>query len=116
MAGQTRNGRKKRDRVAYDDARKVAEFFEGFRGLSAVMGDWNSVAQDDSLAPLRDQGWTCNQLDGKRIPTHGRWAPDHVWWRKDKRISYVRQVALDGTRSDHRPLLVTFELVNRKAS
>jgi len=102
-----------RHRVALEDARRVAETFVGYRSLVTVMGDWNSTAGDHTLKPLRHHGWTCNQLVGGHVGTHGQWAPDHVWWKKDDRISYVQHRVLTDTESDHRPLLVTFELTSR---
>jgi hypothetical protein len=77
------------------------------------MGDWNAKAKDDTLAPMRRRRWTSNQLVGGKVPTHGKWAPDHVWWKKADRIRFVEHEAIKGTRSDHRPLLVTLEITHK---
>lgn len=114
------NAHGKREEVATEHARNVAAFFRRHRSISAVMGDWNSRAWVNSLKPLSDHGWTSDQL-GHFVPTHGlHWAPDHVWWRerwqngkRDDRIRYVGHHTIGGTGSDHRPLVVDFELTER---
>ncbi len=78
--------------------------------ITLVGGDFNAQPTDATLAPLRDAGWTCNHMEGKKRGTHGRRAIDGVWWRRnDKRIRFDRH-QVRATRSDHDAVIVTFDI------
>jgi Endonuclease/Exonuclease/phosphatase family len=116
VAGQTPDGSTIRDDVAEQHAREIVQHFRGYGGIPIVLGDWNSWPDDDSLRPFRLADWRTDQALHRRLPTHGkRWAPDAAWWRPDHRIEFLRHRTLDGTRSDHRPLLVDYEITPRIA-
>lgn len=111
FAGQ-RVGNERYERATVH-ARRVVDALADYTGVPVVMGDWNSVPDSDTLAPLRRAGWTCDQLEGKRLPTHGGWVPDHVWWRKDERIAFDSHHTIKNG-SDHNALIVSFDLKEKR--
>lgn len=110
VAGQTPQGDTARDTVALHHAARVRREMRETEGYKIVGGDWNSWPDDDSLRPLRQAGWTCDQLEDKRLGTHGHWAPDHVWWDQVKGLDYHSHRVARDVGSDHRPLVATFQL------
>ncbi len=102
----------RREVAASLHALRVAKTFEGYTGVPVVGGDWNAEPDRHSLRQLRHEDWTCDQLAGRRIPTHGGWCPDHVWWRKDDRIRFRSHDTLSNG-SDHDALVVQFALTIR---
>lgn len=114
VAGQTRDGDSKRDRVAERHAAAVVRELE-HAPRPIVPGDWNSLPLDDSLAPFRRERWTCDQLQLERLNTHGGWCPDHVWFRpwsrgKSADLRVVDHWLADSIGSDHDPLVVRFRV------
>lgn len=110
VAGQTPERDTERDEHAHRHAQRVATEMRNTDGYSIVGADWNSLPGDDSLRPLRQAGWTCDQLRGRRLDTHGHWCPDHVWWEHQERLHFVGHRLGRPIGGDHRPLVATFQL------
>ncbi|MGH3362860.1 MAG: hypothetical protein ACRDOM_10430 [Nocardioides sp.] len=98
----------RRARIGRDMLVTVATTFEDYTGVPIVGGDYNTLPTSRTVAPLRDAGWACSH-DKRRIGTHGKWTPDHVWWRPSDRIAFVRQSARN-THSDHDALQVVLDI------
>lgn len=103
----------KREDIATAMAGKVVAQFKGYRGLVWVGGDGNSEPDVDSTRPLRAAGWTCDQLAGQRLPTHGAWCPDHLWYRPDDRALFLGHETHE-THSDHDILVGRWDVLKRK--
>lgn len=106
----------RRSQAATLHARRVEDAFHRYTGFPIVLGDWNSDPDSPTLAPLRHAGWTCDQLAGRLLPTHGPgWCPDHGWFRKgDDRAEFHSHETITN-RSDHRAVRVRFALTVRAA-
>lgn len=96
----------KRERAGRLMSSRTDHAFSHYTGNVMIGGDWNTEPGEYSLAPLRTNGWTCDQLKFKRIPTHGHWCPDHIWWRREDDIVVEGHDAHE-THSDHKLLVVT---------
>lgn len=109
VAGQ---GHHEREDVARRHVAHVRARFEHYTGNPIVLADWNALPRDPILDQLRFHGWQTDQVVGGRLPTHGTWSPDHVWWRESDRVSFKDHHTI-ATKSDHDALVVTLKLKHR---
>ncbi len=104
-------GNEREDAATLQSEREV-DAFHGYTGIPIIGADNNAEPDMPCLDPLRHAGWKCDQLVGRRIPTHGGWCPDHIWWRDDDRISLARHRVI-ANDSDHRADIADFDITLR---
>ena len=109
VAGQSRQ---RRARVATRHVRHVVSRLRRVAGIRLVMGDFNTRPRSKVLVPLRAAGWTSDQIVGRRLDTHGTWAPDQVWWKPARGLRLVEHHTTSN-RSDHDALFATLTLPSR---
>ena len=108
--GQTDNN--VRDRVATAMAQNAVGYMRQYRGIRVIGADWNAEMDTDSLAPMRRAGYHCDQLVGKRMPTHDGWCPDGIWWYNDDRVRFMGHTT-NPTHSDHDQDVVDLNILKR---
>lgn len=88
-------------------AAAMVTFVNTRRGLRFGGGDTNATLD---YVPLRT-AIRCAHLQASTAPSHGRRAIDMVLHRKKRNVRVVHVEALDGFSSDHRPVVVDYEIL-----
>lgn len=94
-------------------AQAVLDWLErdGWERLTILAGDLNTDVDGKSLAPLYAAGFTNAHRRLGRTPTFGkRVVLDHILWRDPERVLTPRRLSTVRTGSDHRGLVLTYDL------
>ena len=94
-------------------AQAVLDWLErdGWEHLTILAGDLNTDVDGKSLRPLYAAGFTNAHRRLGRTPTFGRRVVlDHILWRDPERVLTPRRLSTVRTGSDHRGLVLTYDL------
>ena len=109
--GQKFHPTNKRQHVSEEMVRKAVTYFETYRAIAFIMGDFNTNPDTETTLPLRRESWSWDQLTGDRLGTHGSWSPDQIWWRNQgkRHCKFVHHKTV-ANGSDHDALIASLQI------